>query len=93
MSVGMAMTVAPLTATVMAAVDARHSGVASGINNAVSRLASLLAVAIVGVLSSGQFATALGRTAVVASVLAVLGAASSAILLRSNSDRTWAGPS
>ena len=55
--------------------------------HAVSRLASLLAVAIVGVLSSGQFATALGRTAAVASGLAVLGAASSAIFLRSDSAR------
>jgi EmrB/QacA subfamily drug resistance transporter len=81
MSVGMAVSVAPLTMTVMTAVDARHAGIASGVNNAVSRLASLLAVAVVGLLSSGAFAAALGRAAAVSTVLAVLGAISSAVFL------------
>ncbi|HEY5987973.1 MAG TPA: MFS transporter [Streptosporangiaceae bacterium] len=42
---GMSWTVAPLTATVLASADVRHAGVASGVNNAVARAASLLAVA------------------------------------------------
>jgi EmrB/QacA subfamily drug resistance transporter len=44
---GLSMTVAPLTATVLASADVRHAGVASGVNNAVARAAGLLAVAAI----------------------------------------------
>jgi MFS family permease len=43
---GLALTVAPLTATVLAAAPDRHSGLASGVNNAVARVAGMLAVAV-----------------------------------------------
>jgi EmrB/QacA subfamily drug resistance transporter len=54
---GLAMTVAPLTAAVLAAVDEKHSGVASGVNNAVARVAGLLAIAVLGAFVSSQFAS------------------------------------
>ena len=43
---GLTLVVAPVTATVMAAADERHSGIASGINTAISRLAGLIIVAV-----------------------------------------------
>ena len=52
---GLSATVAPLTATALNSVEERHVGVASGINNGVSRVAGLLAIAVLGALISGQF--------------------------------------
>ena len=54
---GLSATVAPLTATALNSVQERHVGIASGINNGVSRVAGLLAIAILGAVIAGEFSS------------------------------------
>ena len=53
-AVGLSLTVAPLTATVLADASSGEAGIASAVNNAVARVAGLLGIAIVGVAVSGS---------------------------------------
>jgi len=61
-SIGLACTVAPLTATVLSDADASDAGIASGVNNAIARVAGLLAIAAVGAIVSVQFSSALDQS-------------------------------
>jgi EmrB/QacA subfamily drug resistance transporter len=56
---GLSMTVAPLTATVLADADESNAGIASGVNNAIARVAGLVAIAAVGAVVSAAFAARL----------------------------------
>ena len=58
-ALGLALTVAPLTATVLADADEHNAGVASGVNNAVARVAALLGIAAIGAVVAAQFGSAL----------------------------------
>lgn len=55
--VGLAITVAPLTSAILGSIDSRHSGIGSAINNAVSRIAGLIAVSLLGIIIGGHLST------------------------------------
>ncbi|HEV2923747.1 MAG TPA: MFS transporter [Solirubrobacteraceae bacterium] len=58
-SLGLSMTVAPLTAAVLAGVDESDAGIASGVNNAVARVAGLIGTVAVGALVAAQFSSSI----------------------------------
>jgi MFS family permease len=80
---GLSITVTPLTSAVLAAVDDSESGIASAVNNAVSRLAGLIAVAFAGVIAGGAMDyRGFARLAVVTAALFLAGGVVSALGIR-----------
>ena len=67
-AVGLSLTVAPLTATVLADADESNAGIASGVNNAIARVAGLIGVAAIGAVVAAQFSSALDSRIDVASL-------------------------
>lgn len=61
LGIGMAVSVAPLTTAVMGAVDTQYVGTASGVNNAVSRTAGLIAIAVFGIVVLAIFSNSLAN--------------------------------
>jgi len=81
LGIGMAVSVAPLTTAVMGAVDTQYVGTASGVNNAVSRTAGLIAIAVFGIVVLAIFSNSLATQL---SLLHVPAAIQQALILQQN---------
>jgi MFS family permease len=88
---GLAITVAPLTSTVLAAVPASHAGMASAVNNDVARAASLIAVAVLpaaaglsgtAYLHPAEFSAGFGMASIISASLCLAGGALAAVTIR-----------
>jgi EmrB/QacA subfamily drug resistance transporter len=91
MGLGLAITVAPLTMTVLAAAPARHAGMASAVNNDVARAAGLIAVAVLPAAAGitglayqypAMLATGFHKAALISAALCVLGGVLAVITIR-----------
>jgi EmrB/QacA subfamily drug resistance transporter len=82
-ALGLTMTVAPLTAAILGSIPTEESGIGSAINNAISRIAGLIAIAFVGVIVGAQLTVdSFHRGLLVTAVLLVLGGVVSLIGIR-----------
>ena len=80
---GLSMTVAPLTSAVLGSIKPEHAGIASAVNNAISRIAGLVAVAAIGVIVGPELSiSGFHRGIIVMAVLLALGGVISAIGIR-----------
>jgi len=85
---GMAITVAPLTSAILGAIDERQAGIGSAINNAVARVAGLIAIAFIGLIVGPQLAVGgFQRGAIVTALLLVLGGVTSWMGIRNTVEK------
>ena len=87
LAVGMAASVAPLTTAVLQSAGPRYSGVASGVNNAIARIAGLVATALLGIVllgDAGTLVAGLTQAAWVGLGLSLVSAASAWLLLKTD---------
>lgn len=93
MGLGLSLTVAPLTAAILGAIDENHSGIASAVNNAVSRVAGLLVVAMLSTIVGGSLdLDGFHNAAWVTAAFLVLGGVVSWIGIRRNPSEAAAPP-
>ena len=82
-SVGLSMTVAPLTAAILGSIPSTQAGIGSAVNNAVSRVAGLVATAMIGVIIAGKLdVDGFHRVIIVTAVLLILGGVVSFVGIR-----------
>lgn len=81
--IGLVLTVSPLTSAVLSSVDAAHTGIGSAVNNAVSRVAGLFAIALLGPIIGGAWTfTGWTRGILIIAVVMALGGVVSAVFIR-----------
>jgi EmrB/QacA subfamily drug resistance transporter len=82
---GLSMTVAPLTSAVLGNIEKSHSGIASAVNNAIARVAGLIAIAVVGVIVGGTITVdGFHRAITFTAALLIIGGVVSAVGIRNH---------
>jgi MFS family permease len=89
---GLSVTVAPLTSAILGSIDSSHAGIGSAVNNAVARIAGLLAIAAIGVITGTQLdVTGFHNGLIATAVLLALGGIISFVGIRNKQSTTIAG--
>jgi len=88
-AVGLSMTIAPLTSAILGSISAAQSGIGSAVNNAIARVAGLIAVALLGIIAGGQLdPQSLARVVLVIAILLIAGGVVSFIGIRNPAKTT-----